>query len=219
MKKRLLTTLSVLGIGVAIAGYVVPASAGVIDSFTVAPAIIDAGQTVQLNVTLTLTADSGDYNPNLAGGLITINSGYGLSQSFNVGFSGTTETFSAVFAYPDAGMFMPTVTGSVNYTQNYTYYGITGYSYYQYLVSPGYTYNCGGFFYESCSVSPVYGYGSYANYAYLTGYNSQAAIINDSGSLSVVPEPASMVLLGVGLLGTGVMARRRQFQQDVDRAS
>lgn len=52
--------------------------------------------------------------------------------------------------------------------------------------------------------------GSFALTEVLTITTTGAAHVSLDGSITEVPEPASMALLGIGMIGTGVMARRRR---------
>ena len=98
------------------------ASATVVGTFTATPATVDAGQSVELDVQLNASADPGYADAYIFGGTLTINSGDGASQSINI--APYQQTVSVSFTYPDAGLFTPTVTGTVNYSEDYSTYTV-----------------------------------------------------------------------------------------------
>lgn len=188
-----------------------PASASVVDSFSANPNVILAGQSTTLDLQLTLSPDGSDFNAQFTGGTVTFYSGTGASTTVNLPEGGLFQNLSTSFLYPNAGLFTPTFSANVDYTENYTAYGIVGYSEQQYVeyYQPVYDQHCG---FGPCPGTPVYGYQQVADYGYYTATNDVTLALSGSADLDpeAAPLPAALPLFASGLAGIGFFARRRK---------
>src|SRR5262249_7002444 len=73
----------------------------VVDSFIINPNSISAGAPSELDLQLSVVPDSGFFNAVFTGGSVTLNSGFGPTQTDSILNNGTsTQSFSATFTYP-----------------------------------------------------------------------------------------------------------------------
>jgi hypothetical protein len=86
------------------------ANADLIGTFTASPDSIWVGQTSTLDLILNVSGSG------FTGGSVTLFAEDGDSQTFAVGTSGTSQEFTADFAYLNPGNFAPSFSASVSYT-------------------------------------------------------------------------------------------------------
>lgn len=187
------------------------ASASVYSSFSLSPATLNAGGTSELDLDLTVSADCcSNYNAQFTGGSVTLNSGLGPSQTFNITAGTTFDHFSATFNYPVAGNFTPSFSYSASYleqnTQWYFYY--SGYWYY-YSYSCGFVQSCTGQYWVDTSHYAPY---TYTNYNSQDGSGSQGLVVNSlaEADVSATPLPAALPLFATGLGAMGLLGWRRK---------
>jgi hypothetical protein len=91
----------------------VTAEASIVPVFSVN----SAGETVEVDLTLNLSADPGLFSGKFSGGIVALGSGTGEFDFFAIMPGLTTETFRAFFDYPTAGTFDPSYTYATGYTE------------------------------------------------------------------------------------------------------
>lgn len=99
--------------------------ASVANIFDITSSQIMQGGSVTENLTLNITADSGYFNAYFTGGTVTLNGGNGVSSTYSISSGLTSESFSATFAYPNAGGFLPSFSFAANYSEQYQQYGLS----------------------------------------------------------------------------------------------
>jgi PEP-CTERM motif len=194
MKNRFLTTLSVLTLGTAIAGYAAPASATIIQ-FSGSPATSFAGGTFS-------TGLSGDYTDGFYGSGQTAYNGYGQNGEYIL-FTNPV-ILNSLQILPDTGGEPTSVSVSLFDSKGDLLTSITDTTPSTAETLTFNTVNVEKVLFTFTGGSNAYGDGRIAAWYYV-------ANITYNATVNPVPEPASMALLGVGLLGTSVMARRRRF--------
>ena len=95
----------------------VTAEASIVPVFSVNSASIAAGETVEVDLTLSLSADPGLFSAKFSGGIVALGSGTGEFDFFAIMPGLTTETFHAFFDYPTAGTFDPSYGYATGYTE------------------------------------------------------------------------------------------------------
>jgi hypothetical protein len=194
-----------------------PAEASVVANFAVLPAAITTGDPVQLSLSLSLSADSGYFNPQFTGGSVTFNYGDTSSDTFMIAPTGVypaPEVFSSNHVYGSAGNYSPSYSFSASYSEQYQSYDYLYTTTYQYFAGYGY-YSCG---FSTCSY-PIYQTG----YNYVYGYQTHTVYIENSGSgntlltvsdpideIAAVPEPSTWAMMILGFAGVGFAAYRRK---------
>jgi hypothetical protein len=187
------------------------ASASVVSSFSLSSSSIFEGNTVTETLSLLLSPDFNDFNAVFSGGVVSLSSGYGPSQTFSISSGGNNQTFSATFAYAGAGTFTPSFSYSASYAEQYQSYDFLYNS--SYYVPSGYYryYSCG---FSQCSewIDTSY-WQSYPVYGYVT--HSTTASTGGNGALgltvaSPVPESSTWAMMILGFCGLGLVMRHRK---------
>jgi hypothetical protein len=102
--------------GLVLLGAASQASAAVVTVFGVSSNLILAGEQSIVDVQLGLSFDAGFFFAAFTGGNVTLFSGDGQSQLFDIGSGGTFRDFSQAFTYSDPGSYFANFTAS--YTAN-----------------------------------------------------------------------------------------------------
>jgi hypothetical protein len=196
MKTKLLGLIACM----ALLSLAAPASASVyVESFTVDPTTISAGDSALVDLTLGVAADGSDTNAYFTGGSVTLadGTGSGNSETFSIVSGLTSENFQYTFNYPTAGQFLPSFSYTADYTEEY-------YDYYEYYTGPYY-------YTEGCPFDcQTYEYYD-GPYTGLDIYNYNEADSNSGNTpLTVTPLPAGLPLFATGLGAMGLFGWRRK---------
>lgn len=196
MKTKLLGLIACM----ALLSLAAPASASVyVESFTVDPTTISAGDSALVDLTLGVAADGSDTNAYFTGGSVTLadGTGSGNSETFSIVSGLTSENFQYTFNYPTAGQFLPSFSYTADYTEEY-------YDYYEYYTGPYY-------YTEGCPFDcQTYEYYD-GPYTGLDIYNYNEADSNSGNTpLTVTPLPAGLPLFATGLGAIGLFGWRRK---------
>lgn len=182
---------------------VLDAPASVLDVFSVAPNPVAAGGLANLDLQLTLIADPGYFGAQITGGSVTFSSGYGTSATVAIPVEDSTfANVGAAFSYADSGSYAPGFTAVVDYAEEYTAYGVLGYTYgvVGYSTAIVGTYPCGAFGRSVCyELGLLPEYGSIPQYGYYTASTTFEDTLNGSAELTATPLPAALPLFGAGL--------------------
>jgi hypothetical protein len=192
---------------------VLNASASVVDAFSVSPNPVKPGDPASQDLQLTLTADPGDYNPQIIGGSVTFNSGFGPSSTINIPTSNATfADIIASFTYPAVGNYTPSFSAVVDYVEEYTAYGVVGYDY----TVTGYSYVLIGY---ACGFSTCYRYSEIPEFGYVPEYGfyvadtgTQQEFLTGTDSLTVSPLPTTLPLFATGLGALGLFGWHRSWK-------
>jgi hypothetical protein len=180
-------------------------SAAVVPIFTTESDTITAGEKGVFNLHLDLKADSGSYNGQFAGGVLTLYSGNGALTSFQLGVGGTTRDFNYAVDYTTPGSFTPSFTVTGQFTQQHDQY-VHLYDYAQTKLAP--CGKCRGGFNFTTQLISVFGWKTFSdseNFAF-------------SGNLSFTVDPVATPLpgalplyaTGLGLIALLTWRRRRR---------
>lgn len=181
-------------------------SASVVDTFSVLPGAINAGDSATLSLSLSMAADAGYFNPFLFGGTVTFNFGDGGTATFAIA-PGNFQQFSQSHTYATPGSYTASYSFSANYYEQYQSWDYLYSLPYQQIVGYRY-YSCGFGGLSTCS-DPIY----QTAYQAVYGWQTHTVTLGDAGagsaSLSVTDRqtasPVAGPVVGAGFPGV-VMA-------------
>lgn len=184
MKNYLLTTLSVLALSTAMAGYAAPANATVVETFDSAASASKDGFTLSSEIL---------YNTPGRPYLEYNNQSHSITYTSNFTFESLDLNYWPWDSYSNGSGTTLTVEFLDSSGNLITEANIT--------LQPN-----GSWFTYSNEIANVHEILFKATNGFWPSFDN----LTYKPTVSNVPEPASMALLGIGMIGTGVMARRRR---------
>ncbi len=172
------------------------AGAALISDLSVSPSGISAGGAADLQLSFSITPDSGYYSAYFTGGTGTFYSGDGQSDPFSVVAGSDSQLLQTSFAYAAAGTYEVEFVGTLEFAQQK----------YEHRIVGTRSFRCGLF--RWCS-RPVWALVAVTDNGSVDVAGSKELIV-----AAPVPEPLSAGLLATGILGLAGLGRRTRFRAD-----